>query len=232
VGGKTGINHRRGKNLIGAFHQPRGVVIDPSFLDTLPVRELRAGAYEVLKCAILADASLFEALERAPAGVRGWDADTLERSIATAVRVKADVVAGDEKEGGWRRVLNLGHTIGHALEAVTGYRRFVHGEAVGWGLIGAASIARDRGLMPPRTFDRIAAGVERLGPRPPVSDLDAKAILEAVSRDKKARKGRVPFVLPTAIGRVEIHDDVTVPEIRRALRAMNAREGRRAGRPG
>jgi 3-dehydroquinate synthase len=225
VGGKTGINHPRGKNLIGAFHQPRAVVIDPSFLETLPVRELRAGAHEVLKCAVLADAALFDALERAPAGVRGWDADTFERSIATAVRVKAEVVAGDEKEGGWRRVLNLGHTIGHALEAVTRYRRFVHGEAVGWGLVGAAAIARDRGLMLPATFERVAAGVDRLGPRPRVSDLDARAVLEAVSHDKKARKGRVPFVLPTAIGRVEIHDDVTAAEIRKALRAMAVREG-------
>jgi 3-dehydroquinate synthase len=224
VGGKTGINHPRGKNLIGAFHQPKAVVIDPAFLDTLPVRELRAGAYEVLKCAILADAALFDTLERAPAGVRGWDAGTLERSIATAVRVKADVVAGDEKEGGFRRVLNLGHTIGHALEAVTRYRRFVHGEAVGWGLVGAAAIARERGLLAPDAFERIAAAVDHVGPRPRVSDLDAKAVLDAVSHDKKAREGRVPFILPAAIGRVEIHDDVTAPEIRRALRAMEALE--------
>jgi 3-dehydroquinate synthase len=178
----------------------------------------------VLKCAILADAALFDALGKAPAGVRGWDADTLERSIATAVRVKAEVVAGDEKEGGWRRVLNLGHTIGHALEAVTRYRRFVHGEAVGWGLVGAAAIARDRGLLSRDAFEGIAAAVDHVGPRPRVSDLDTGAVLEAVSHDKKARKGRVPFVLPTAIGRVEIHDDVTAPEIRRALRAMAARE--------
>jgi 3-dehydroquinate synthase len=224
VGGKTGINHPRGKNLIGAFHQPRAVVIDPAFLATLPPRELRAGAFEVLKCAILADAPLFDALEAAPAGVVGWDQDALEWAIATAVRVKAEVVAGDEKEGGWRRVLNLGHTIGHALEAVTRYRRFVHGEAVGWGLVGAAAIARDRGLLEAAAFERIAGAVDHVGHRPRVSDLDTHVVLEALSHDKKARKGRVPFILPAGIGRVEIHDDVTAVEIRRALRAMAARE--------
>jgi len=224
VGGKTGVNHRRGKNLIGAFHQPRAVVIDPSFLDTLPARELRSGAYEVLKCAVLADEALLEAIERAPAGVRGWPTEGLEQSIATVVRVKADVVASDEREGGRRRVLNLGHTIGHALEAVTRYRRFAHGEAVGWGLVGASAIARDRGLLDAADYERIAAAVDHVGPRPPVSDLEAGDVLEAVSHDKKARRGRVPFILPAAVGRVEIHADVTPAEVRRALKAMAKRE--------
>jgi 3-dehydroquinate synthase len=226
VGGKTGINHPRGKNLIGAFHQPRAVVVDPAFLDTLRARELRSGAFEVLKCAVLADAALLEAIERAPAGVRGWDGASLERAIATAVRVKAEVVASDEREGGLRRVLNLGHTIGHALEAVTRYRRFAHGEAVGWGLVGAAAIARDRGLLAASGFERIAAAVEHVGPRPPVGDLDSRAVLEAITHDKKARRGRVPFVLPVAVGRVEIHDDVSPAEVRRALREMADREAR------
>jgi 3-dehydroquinate synthase len=224
VGGKVGINHAKAKNLIGAFHQPRAVVIDPAFLATLPARELRSGGYEVLKCAILGDRALFAALREAPPGLRGWDRVALESAIATACRIKAGVVERDEREGGLRRVLNLGHTLGHALEAVTGYRRFTHGEAVGWGLVGAAFVARRRGLLAEAAWDAIAAAVDHVGPRPPVSDLEAPRVLDALARDKKARGGRVPFVLPVAIGRVEVHDDVTRAEVTRALREMAKRE--------
>jgi 3-dehydroquinate synthase len=224
IGGKVGINHARAKNMIGAFHQPRAVVIDPAFLATLPPRELRSGAYEVLKCAILGDRALFASLREAPAGLRGWDRVALESAIATACRIKAEVVEKDEREGGLRRVLNLGHTIGHALEAATGYRRFTHGEAVGWGTIGAAWIARHRGLLPEPAYDAIASAVDHVGPRPAVSDLKVPRILEAVGRDKKARAGRVPFVLPSAVGRVEVRDDVARAEIVRALRVMAGRE--------
>jgi 3-dehydroquinate synthase len=224
VGGKVGINHARAKNMIGAFHQPRAVVIDPAFLATLPPRELRSGAYEVLKCAILGDRALFAAIRGAPPGIRGWDRVALESAIATACRIKAEVVEKDEREGGLRRVLNLGHTLGHALEAETRYRRFTHGEAVGWGLVGAAWIARRRGLLPEAAYDAIASAVDHVGPRPCVSDLPARRVLEALSRDKKARKGRVPFVLPTAVGRVVIRDDVRRDEVARALRVMAGRE--------
>ena len=136
IGGKVAINHARAKNMIGAFHQPRAVVIDPAFLATLPVREFRSGAYEILKCAVLGDDALFASLRRAPAGLLGWERPEVDNAIATACRIKADVVERDEREGSLRYVLNLGHTIGHALEAVTGYKRFTHGEAVGWGLVG------------------------------------------------------------------------------------------------
>jgi 3-dehydroquinate synthase len=224
IGGKVGVNHAKAKNMIGAFHQPRAVVIDPSFLATLPVRQLRSGAYEVLKCAILGDRALFASIREAPEGLHGWNRVAVENAIATACRIKAEVVEKDEREGGLRRVLNLGHTIGHALEAVTGYRRFTHGEAVGWGTIGAAYVARRRGLLPEASFDAIASAVDHLGPRPRISDLEAPKVLEALSRDKKAKAGRVPFVLPTAIGRVAIHDDVTRDEIVRALRVMAGRE--------
>jgi 3-dehydroquinate synthase len=224
IGGKVGINHAKAKNMIGAFHQPRAVVIDPSFLATLPVRELRSGAYEILKCAILGDRALFGAMREAPLGLAGWDRVAVENAIATACRIKAEVVEKDEREGGLRRVLNLGHTIGHALEAATRYRRFTHGEAVGWGLVGAAWIARHRELLPPAAYDAIASAVDHVGPRPRVSDLKPAAVVEALGRDKKARKGRVPFVLPTAIGRVALHDDVTRAELTRALRVMAGRE--------
>jgi 3-dehydroquinate synthase len=230
IGGKVGINHARAKNMIGAFHQPRAVVIDPAFLATLPMREFRSGGYEILKCAVLGDDALFESLRRAPEGLAGWEPPEVDNAIATACRIKAEVVEKDEREGRLRFVLNLGHTIGHALETVTGYRRYAHGEAVGWGLVGASWIARKRGLLASPAYEAIAEAVDRIGPRPRMSDLAPGRILEAISHDKKARDGRVPFVLPTAIGRVVVRDDVTHAEITRALRVMAARE-RRATRP-
>jgi len=228
IGGKVGVNHAQAKNMIGAFHQPRAVVIDPGFLATLPAREFRSGAYEILKCAVLGDDALFESFARAPVGLAGWEQREVDNAIATACRIKADVVERDERDASLRYVLNLGHTIGHALEAVTGYRRFTHGEAVGWGLIGAAFIARRRRLLAEPAYTAIAAAVDHVGPRPRVSDIPRPRILAAIAHDKKARAGRVPFVLPTAIGRVAVHDDVTQAEIKRALAAL---AGRERGRP-
>jgi 3-dehydroquinate synthase len=224
IGGKVGINHAAAKNLVGAFHQPRAVVADPAFLDTLAPRELRSGAYEVLKCAILGDVALFSALRQAPPGLRGWDRVDIENAVATACRIKAEVVEKDEREAGLRRVLNLGHTLGHALETATRYRRFTHGEAVGWGLVGASWIARHRGLLPRPAWEAIASAVDHLGPRPRVSDLPAGRLLDALGKDKKVRGGRRVFVLPSAIGRVVVRDDVTTAEVRRALRVMASRE--------
>ena len=229
IGGKVGINHPKAKNLIGAFHQPRAVVSDPAFLDTLPPREMRSGAYEVLKCGILADRALFGAMQAAPPGLMGWRGIEVESAIASASRIKAEILEKDEREGGLRRVLNLGHTIGHALEAVTRYRRFTHGEAVGWGLVGAAWIARRRGMVSEAGFDAIASAVDHVGSRPRVSDLSPAEILLAVSRDKKAHAGRVPFILPVGIGRVVTRDDVTSAEVRHALRVMAGREALLSG---
>ena len=226
VGGKVGINHPKAKNLIGAFHQPKAVIADPGLLETLPAREMRSGAYEVLKCGILGDRALFEAIRDAPAGLERWSRADIENAVASACRIKAEVVENDEREDGLRRILNLGHTLGHALEAVTSYRRFTHGEAVGWGLLGEAWIARKRGLLRESAFDAIASAVDNLGPRPRVSDLDAADVLAAISRDKKGRAGKVPFVLPKGIGRVEIRPDVEPPEVRNALKVMASREAR------
>jgi 3-dehydroquinate synthase len=220
VGGKVGVNHPRAKNLIGAFHQPRAVIVDPELLSSLAPRERRSGVYEILKCGVLGDRALFKTLTRLHPALEGWARPDVDAAIASACRIKAKIVGRDEREGGLRRVLNLGHTLGHALEAVTAYRRFTHGEAVGWGLIGAAWIACRRGLLRERDFDAIAAAVDHVGPRPRVSDLPARALLEAVSRDKKALGGRVHFVLPTAIGRVSVRNDVSVAELRGALRAL------------
>ena len=228
IGGKVGINHPKAKNMIGAFHQPRAVIVDPAFLDTLPPRERQSGAYEILKCGVLGDRALFASLADAPAGLVGWSRAALENAVASACRIKAEVVEKDEREGGLRRVLNLGHTLGHAFETVTAYRRFTHGEAVGWGLIAAAWLAEHHGLLRESSSHAIATAVDRLGPRPPVSDLAEAAILDAVGRDKKARGGRVPFVLPTAIGRVVVRDDVSRAEIREALRSLARREPKEA----
>jgi 3-dehydroquinate synthase len=226
VGGKVGVNHPKAKNLIGAFHQPKAVIADPAVLETLPPREMRSGAYEVLKCGILADRTLFQALRAAPAGLDRWNRADVENAVASACRIKAEIVERDEREDGLRRVLNLGHTLGHALEAVTAYRRYTHGEAVGWGLLGEAWIARKRGLLAESAFDAIASAVDHLGPRPRVSDLDAADVLAAISRDKKGRAGKVPFVLPKAIGRVEIRPDVEPGDVRHALKVMASREAR------
>jgi len=230
VGGKVGINHPRAKNLIGAFHQPKAVVADPAFLETLPPREVRSGAYEVLKCGVLADRTLFQAMQAAPPGLVGWSRVEVENAVASACRIKADVVEKDEREAGLRQVLNLGHTLGHALEAASRYLRFTHGEAVGWGLIGASWIARSRGLLAESAFDAIAAAVDRIGPRPAVSRVSSERIVSALAHDKKARAGRLVFVLPAGIGQVVIRSDVRPPEIRRALRVMAAREVRMAAR--
>jgi 3-dehydroquinate synthase len=224
IGGKVGLNHRKGKNLVGAFHQPRAVVVDPRFLDSLPPRERQSGAYEVLKAGILGDPALFDAMAKAPARLVGWDPAALDAAIAAACRIKADVVGGDERESGRRHVLNLGHTLGHAFEAVTRYRRFTHGEAVGWGLLAVAIIAHGRGVLDAASFRKIAEAVDRLGPRPRVSNLAHGPLVEALAHDKKSRAGRTVFVLPTAIGRVEIANDVSTEEVRGALRALRERE--------
>lgn len=226
IGGKVGINHPRAKNMIGAFHQPRAVIVDPAFLGTLPARQRQTGAYEVLKCGIIGDRGLFEALRQAPPSLEGWNAEALDEAIAAACRLKANVVGQDEREGDLRRVLNLGHTLGHAFEAVTRYRRFTHGEAVGWGLIAAAALARRRGLLSAPDFEAVAAAVDGLGPRPGLGRLDPERVLDAVARDKKARDGRVPFILPTAIGAVTIVPDVTTGEI---LAVLDELAQRRAG---
>lgn len=220
VGGKVAVNHPAGKNLLGAFHQPRAVLADTALLATLSQRELQSGAYEMLKCGVIGDPALFARMERYGSVLRAWPQAELERAVTASVRLKARVVVADEREGGLRRVLNLGHTLGHAFEAVTLYRRLTHGEAIGWGMIAAAHIAARRGLLVARDEARIVAGVDRLGPRPPVADLDAAALLTAVQHDKKARAGRVPFILPSAIGRVVIVDDVSERELRGALRML------------
>jgi 3-dehydroquinate synthase len=232
IGGKTGVNLRAGKNLLGTFHQPRLVLIDPDVLSTLPEREFAAGLYEVLKCGVIARSDLFRRLEGISAKQLRRDPEMLQWAIAESVKVKAEIVSADERENGLRRVLNFGHTIGHALEAESGYRRFLHGEAVAWGMIAASNIAVGLGRCTPDTASRISEGTLNLTPLPKVT-ARAHDILRLLQSDKKTRNGIVHFVLPREIGRVEVADDVpqaavldAVNEIRRLSRNLKG-SGRR-----
>jgi 3-dehydroquinate synthase len=220
IGGKVGVNHPLGKNLIGAFYQPRAVVIDTRSLGTLPRREFRAGLYEVIKYGVIASAGLFDRVRASlPAIVERSEA-VLAPVIAECCAIKAGVVERDEREQGERRHLNFGHTIGHALEAMTGYRRFRHGEAVGYGMIAAAHLALSRKALRRSACEALQDLVASLGPMPPVSDLSATEALAAVRRDKKVVRGTLHFVLPTDIGRVEIANDVSERELQAAMRAI------------
>ncbi len=207
VGGKTGVNLKAGKNLIGAFHQPRVVLIDPEVLSSLPDREYRAGLYEALKCGVIGNAELFCEFEQNRGAIAKRDPATVERLIAGSVRLKAHVVSVDEKENSLRRVLNFGHTIGHALEAETGYRALLHGEAVAWGMVAAAHIANNVGKLDGKDAERISVATRKVG-RLPKLDVRARNIARRLHSDKKTRNGKVHFILPTEIGKVEIVSDV------------------------
>lgn len=202
IGGKTGINLPEAKNSVGLFHQPTWVVADPSFLSTLPLEELRQAIFEVVKVGVLADPALFERVETDLDDLLGGDSDALAQAVAEAVAVKVAVVAADEREGDRRRLLNLGHTLGHALETVVGHGTLRHGDAVGHGMLFAVSLAVSRGLTPDDAT-RIRSLLNRLQPAP-LPDLDSDAVLEVIRRDKKARESGVTWVLPLAIGRAEL----------------------------
>ncbi len=223
IGGKVGVNHPLGKNLIGAFYQPHAVVIDPSVLGTLVRREFRAGLYEVVKYGVTSSPSLFERIARDRKAIFDREPDVLTAIIGESCRIKAAVVAADEKEAGPRRILNFGHTAGHALEAVTKYRRFRHGEAVAYGMLVAAQIAVARGAFAERDRKALADLIAGLGPLPPIADVSVKAILEAMLHDKKVIAGKLHYVLPTAIGATAIVDDVTEKEMKKALTAVGFR---------
>lgn len=216
IGGKTGVNLRAGKNLVGAFHQPRAVLIDPELLSTLDDREFRAGLFESLKCGVIRDRALFELMTKKSATILRRNRKLLERTIVDSVQVKAAVVAADEKESDLRRILNFGHTVGHALESATGYGHFLHGEAVAWGMIAAAAIARELKICKPGTAAQIEAAVRAYGPLPGVP-CGADGVLNRLAADKKTVAGAVHFVLPQNIGKVKIMSDVPVEVIRAAV---------------
>lgn len=202
VGGKTGVNLATGKNLVGAFHQPRLVLIDPAALATLPEREYRAGLQEVVKHGVIRSADLFAFMEAERDGVLGREPAAIERMIADSVRIKAEVVRQDEREGGLRRILNFGHTLGHALEAETRYARLLHGEAIAFGMVAAARLSELRGRLPAQDRERIEAVALGYVALPDLGDLDAQRIAARIGGDKKAIAGQARFVLADGIGRV------------------------------
>lgn len=223
VGGKVGVNHELGKNLIGAFHQPIAVVADPLLLTTLPRREFRSGLYEVVKYGVIANRELFDRVDRDLNAIFERTPAVLVPVIAESCRIKADVVSQDERESGLRRTLNFGHTVGHALEAVSGYRRYAHGEAVAYGMLAAAHLAVARGLFPDSDRAALAALIAKLGPLPAVSDLSAAAICKAIRRDKKVLDGRLHMILPERLGATVTVNDVAETEIESALVAIGIR---------
>ena len=200
VGGKTAIDHARGKNLIGAFYQPRLVLIDVETLNTLPKREFRAGLAEVIKYGIALDGAFFQFLEQHVDAVRGMDRDTLIQVILSCCRLKAGVVELDEKETGVRAVLNYGHTLGHALETLAGYRQMVHGEAVAIGMALATRVSLACGHCSEADSARIIALLTRFGLDPAVPPVERQPLLDALSKDKKSRGGTLSFICNQGIG--------------------------------
>jgi 3-dehydroquinate synthase len=217
IGGKTGVNLPEGKNLVGAFYPPKLILADPDMLDTLPHREFRSGLYEVVKYGVIADAELFQFLERRMSAVLRRDSAALAWIIPRCAAIKARVVDKDEREGGLRQILNFGHTIGHALEAVTGYRRFLHGEAIGWGMIAATLVAVATGKLRDAQAIRIIRLVASVGPLPGLGKIRASQLRPILAGDKKARGGRVRWVLPRRIGKTEWGIEVPWPIVARAF---------------
>jgi 3-dehydroquinate synthase len=204
IGGKTGVNLSVGKNLLGTFYQPLMVLSDPRLLRTLPERELRAGLFEAVKCAVIGDPALFDFLLDSRRDILKGRPEALEGVIRASAALKARVVSLDEKEGGLRRILNFGHTLGHALEAATRYRRFLHGEAVAWGMLGATRLALAEGHLASADADRISALICSYGPVPSLGNIHPASIRRHLAVDKKVRDGVIHFVLPGRIGKVKI----------------------------
>lgn len=204
LGGKTGVNLAEGKNLVGAFHQPLAVLIDPEVLATLPEREYRAGLYEIIKGGVIRDAELFRIFEEQRDAVIGQAPGVVDAIIAAKVRIKAEVVTADPKEGDLRRILNYGHTVGHALESETRYERLLHGEAVAFGMKAANEIAVRADVLDAALARRINAVIDSYGPIPALDGIDAKNLAARLVSDKKTVKGKVHFVLPDSIGSVRI----------------------------
>lgn len=221
IGGKTAINLPEGKNLVGAFHQPRLVVSDTGSLATLPEREIRSGLVEMLKHGLL-DAEYFAWYEENLPGLIGREEEILRRGIAWSCRIKAAIVVSDERESGPRALLNLGHTVGHALEKVAGYGRWRHGEAVGFGCLAAGEIARVLGMLTEGEWRRLAGAVRTtLGPRMPrIDGAQIEPLISALYLDKKTVAGRLRFVLPHGIGGAKVADAVDEEQVRRALRRL------------
>lgn len=219
VGGKTGVNLRAGKNLVGSFYHPLAVFADIDVLATLPPRELRAGLQESVKAGVIQDRALFDYMEANADNILRGDPNALQHVVEASVCMKAAVVGEDERENGLRMILNFGHTVGHAIEAATQYKSLLHGEAIGWGMIAATRLAQARGMLSASDAERITALVHRCTDLPRFNATTEK-LVSLTGSDKKKRSGTLNFVLPTAIGTVEIVRDVTEAELRSAVDEM------------
>ncbi|MGB3511025.1 MAG: 3-dehydroquinate synthase [Microcoleaceae cyanobacterium] len=223
VGGKTGVNHPQGKNLIGAFHQPRLVLIDPEVLKTLPIREFRSGMAEVIKYGVIWDAELFAKMENSQRldEINNLTPGLLEQILIRSCQSKADVVAKDEKESGLRAILNYGHTVGHGVESLTGYTVVTHGEAVGIGMVAASRLAVELGMWDEQSDGRQLGLIEKAAlPTKLPGGLDIEEILVSLQTDKKVKAGKVRFVLPTGLGVVTVTDKVSADVLRGVLSRM------------
>ncbi|MBW2095725.1 MAG: 3-dehydroquinate synthase [Deltaproteobacteria bacterium] len=217
IGGKVAVNHAGGRNLLGQFYHPQMVLVDPDFLRSLDQRDLKSGLTEVVKAAIIGDKTLFQRCEKCLQHPLRPQVNDHEEMIIRALHVKKRIIEKDEKEKGPRMVLNLGHTVGHALETATDYKLLRHGESIAVGTLAAAVIARRRGLLSPGTFEKIANVITRLLPGGPWKTVPDTAILDAMKRDKKKQLDRVPFILPKQVGKVATVWDVDQKEIQDAL---------------
>lgn len=217
IGGKTGANLVHGKNLIGAFHQPLAVIVDPDLTQTLPEREFRAGLYEVIKTGIIASPDLFEQMLTDYGRILDMHPDLVQQIIAESVRVKAEVVSADERESDLRRILNFGHTIGHALESETGYSRLLHGEAVAFGMRAVIHLGRFLGVTSEQTSKRVLECLDAYGTLPSLEDIEPDNLLNRLASDKKTIQGKVHFVLVSSIGRTVIRSGVDPTLIRQAI---------------
>jgi 3-dehydroquinate synthase len=224
VGGKTGVNLPRGKNLVGSFHHPRAVYADIQTLATLPDRELRAGLYESLKAGIIRDAKLFDYMERNAAEILGRKTKSLERVIAASIQMKAEIVGKDERESGLRMLLNYGHTVGHAIESATGYDQLLHGEAVAWGMLAALNISVARKAISTKDALRIEHAIHLYGPLREL-DISAEQLIASSASDKKNSAGVRRFVLPLSIGKARVFENVTDTEMISAIENTLANAG-------
>jgi 3-dehydroquinate synthase len=235
VGGKTGVNLPEGKNLVGTFYPARLVLVDSAMLKPLPERQYRGGLAEVIKYGVIADAKLFAYLEKNFDAVLRRDPAALGYIIPRSLEIKAQVVSRDERESGLREILNFGHTFGHALETLTNYRVYQHGEAVAWGMMAAALLGHEIGLTPADEVSRIVSLVRRMGPLPPWPNVPPKKLIDGMRSDKKTRAGKLRFVLAPKIGKAESHDDVPLETLERVLHFaphfLTASSNKRGNRP-
>jgi 3-dehydroquinate synthase len=225
IGGKVGINVPQGKNLIGAFHQPSAVISDTSTLGTMPAREIASGMFEVVKSGAIRSEPLLTYLEKRLEACLGCRPSALEHIVVECSRIKAEVVSGDETEEELRMVLNYGHTVGHALEAATRYRRFRHGEAVGWGMIAAVGFGRELGLLSDGEASRLVALTHSVTRLPSLEGIGIGEVWKALVRDKKFRDGRIRMVLLSRLGETVLRSDIDPVHLRGFLRRFLRRRG-------